>query len=225
MGEVLGQLLPLAVAIAAFPVPIIAVVLMLSTPRGAVNGPAFVLGWVVGLGAVGAIVLLVAGDRAHDDSGDPATWVSALWLAIGIALVVLGVRQLRGRPRGGEEAAVPGWMRAIEGFRWPRALTAGLALSAANPKNLLLVVAAASIIAEAGLPAGQQAAALGVFVLVGSVGVLAPVVLHIALGARSRRILDAARGWLVANSAVIMGVLLLVIGALILGDAIAALSA
>ena len=225
MGEVLGQLLPLAVAIAAFPVPIIAVVLMLSTPRGAVNGPAFVLGWVVGLGVVGTIVLLVAGDRAHDDSGAPSLWVSGLWLAIGLALLVLGVRQFRGRPRGDEPAEAPGWMRAIEGFRWPRALGAGLVLSAANPKNLLLVVAGASIIAEAGLPAGQEAAALALFVLVGSIGVLAPVVLHVVLGPRSRRLLDGLRGWLVANNAVVMAVLLVVIGALILGDAIAGFSA
>ena len=39
------------------------------------------------------------------------------------------------------------------------------------------------------------------------------------------RLLDALRGWLVANNAVIMAVLLIVIGALILGDAIAGLSA
>jgi len=35
--------------VALSPVPIIAVVLMLGTPRARVNGPAFVLGWVLGL--------------------------------------------------------------------------------------------------------------------------------------------------------------------------------
>jgi threonine/homoserine/homoserine lactone efflux protein len=225
MGEVLGHLLPIAVAIAAFPVPIIAVVLMLAGPRGAVNGPAFALGWVLGLAVVGAVVVLVAGERAHDDSGAPSGWVSALWLVIGIALVVLGVRQFRGRPTGGVPAEMPGWMRAIEGFRWPRAMGAGLALSAANPKNLLLVVGGASIIAEADLAGAQVALALALFVLVASAGVLTPVALRLALGARAAPLLEALRGWLVANNAVIMAVLLIVIGALILGDAIAGFSA
>jgi hypothetical protein len=55
MGAAIGQSLPLAVGVALSPVPIIAVVLMLTTPRARANGPAFVLGWLVGLGLVGAI--------------------------------------------------------------------------------------------------------------------------------------------------------------------------
>ena len=225
LGAVLGQLLPLAVAIAAFPVPIIAVVLVVSGPGGAPTGWAFVAGWALGLAGVGTAVLLLAGDRAHDSAGDPATWVSALWLAVGAALVVLGVRQFLGRPAGDAPAELPGWMRTLEGFGRLRAASAGLALAAANPKNALLAVAAASIVAEADLAAGAQAVALGAFVAVASLGVLAPLVIHVALGARSRGVLDALRGWLVANNAVVMAVLLVVVGALVVGDAVAALTA
>lgn len=225
LGAVLGQLLPLAVAIAAFPVPVVAMVLLISGPGGAPVGWAFVLGWVLGLAGVGTTVLLLAGDRAHDSSGDSARWVSALWLAVGAALVVLGVRQFLGRPSGDRAPEPPGWMRAIEDFGRPRALSTGLGLAAANPKNALLVVAAASIVAEAGLPAGQQAAALAGFVVVASLGVLSPLVIQLALGARSRAVLDAMRAWLVANNAVVMAVLLVVVGVLVIGDAVAGLSA
>lgn len=224
MGELLGQLLPFAVAIAAFPVPIVAVVLMLAGPRGAVNGPVFAVGWLVGLAAVGAAVILLAGDRAHDASGAPSTWVSALWLVIGVVLVLLGVRQFRGRPTADVPAEMPGWMRAIEDFRWPRALGAGLALSAANPKNVLLVVGGASLIAEVDLPAAQDALALLVFVVVASLGVLTPVALRLVLGARSAPLLEGLRDRLVAHNAVIVAILLLVIGVLLVGDAIAGFS-
>ena len=44
MGEAIGQSLPLAIGVALSPVPIIAVVLMLTTPRARANGPAFLLG-------------------------------------------------------------------------------------------------------------------------------------------------------------------------------------
>ena len=60
MGSAIGEILPLAVGVAISPIPIIAVVLMLSTPKGKGNGLAFLLGWLIGLGLVGVIVLLVA---------------------------------------------------------------------------------------------------------------------------------------------------------------------
>ena len=60
MGEAVGQVLSFGVGVALSPVPIIAVVLMLATPRGRVNGPVFLAGWVVGLAFVGAVVLLAA---------------------------------------------------------------------------------------------------------------------------------------------------------------------
>ncbi len=53
MGQAIGGSLPLAIGIAVSPIPIIAVVLMLTTPVARVNGPAFVLGWLLGLGVIG----------------------------------------------------------------------------------------------------------------------------------------------------------------------------
>ncbi len=61
MGQAIGGSLPLAIGIAISPIPIIAVVLMLTTPRAKINGPAFLLGWLLGLGIVGTIVLTIAG--------------------------------------------------------------------------------------------------------------------------------------------------------------------
>ena len=58
MGQAIGGSLALAVGVALSPVPIIAVVLMLTTRRARVNGPLFVLGWLAGLAVVGAIVLI-----------------------------------------------------------------------------------------------------------------------------------------------------------------------
>jgi hypothetical protein len=40
MGEAIGKLLPFTVGVAVSPMPIVAVVLMLVTPRARCNGPA-----------------------------------------------------------------------------------------------------------------------------------------------------------------------------------------
>jgi threonine/homoserine/homoserine lactone efflux protein len=115
-------------------------------------------------------------------------------------------------------------MRAIGNFTLVKAAGAGFALTALNPKNVLLVVGAAVEIAGFGLPAGQEIAVLGVFVLVASAGVLTPLILSLALGERSRELLDGMRTWMGRHNAVIMAALLLLIGAKLIGDAISGLS-
>jgi threonine/homoserine/homoserine lactone efflux protein len=224
MGHALGNVLPLAVAIAIFPVPPIAVVLLLASERGVAKGVAFVLAWSVGLAAVGAVVLLLAGAVDASDDGESATWVSVLLLGLGVLLLALAVKQWRGRPRRDDEAPMPAWMRTVDDFTVAKAGGAGFALSALNPKNILLLVAAAAEIAELGLPAGREATVLAVFVLIASAGVLTPLVLTVALGARSRPLLDGLGGWMARHSAAIMAVLFLLIGAKLIGDALSGFS-
>jgi hypothetical protein len=61
VGRALGDILPLAVAVAVFPVPIIVAVLLLGSDRGTAKGAAYALSWSVGLFAVGGIVLVLGG--------------------------------------------------------------------------------------------------------------------------------------------------------------------
>ena len=224
MGQAIGQVLSLGVGVALSPVPIIAVVLMLGTPRGRANGPAFVLGWILGLAVVGTIVLLVAGGANASESGEPATWVGIVELVLGAALLGLAVRQWRGRPRRGDAGRLPSWMRTIDRVAPGRALALGVALSAVNPKNLLLTVGAASAIAQTGIATGKQAIALGVFVVVATLGLGLPVAAFFILGERATRMLDETKSWMAANNATIMAVLLLVIGTKLVGNGIGALS-
>lgn len=63
MGEVIGELLPLALGIAISPVPIIAVILMLLAPRAALTSAGFMIGWVTGIVVATVVVLLIAGMR------------------------------------------------------------------------------------------------------------------------------------------------------------------
>jgi hypothetical protein len=224
MGQAIGQTLSLAVGVALSPVPIIAVILMLVTARARLNGPAFILGWLVGLAVVGTVVLLVAGPANASDDGEPATWVGVLKLVLGALLVLVALRVGRGRPRAGVEAAPPQGMAAIDSFPPPKAAGAGAVLAGANPKNLLLAVAAAAAIAQTGIPGGEQAIAYAVFAIVGTIGVGAPVVIYFAMGDRAGPILDGLKQWMGAHNAVIMSVLCLVIGAKLIGDGIAGLA-
>jgi hypothetical protein len=224
MGQAIGGSLPLAIGVALSPVAIIAVVLMLTTEKARANGPAFVLGWLLGLGAVGAIVLAVAGPADASSSGTPATWVSWLKIALGVLLLLVAARHFRGRPRGQEQPAMPRWMGAIDKFKPGTALGAGALLTAVNPKNLLLTIGGAAAIAQTGIPGGQQAIAYAVFAVLGTIGVAVPVVIYFAMGNRSADVLGHLKDWMGQHNAAIMTVLCLIIGVKLIGDAIGALA-
>jgi hypothetical protein len=95
VGQAIGGSLALAIGVALSPLPIIAVVLMLTSRRARANGPLFVLGWLAGLGVVGAIVLSIAGPAGASSPGSPATWVSWVKVALGLLLLLVAVRQFR----------------------------------------------------------------------------------------------------------------------------------
>ena len=224
MGEAVGASLPLAVGIALSPIPIIAVVLMLTSRRAKVNGPVFVVGWLIGLGAIGAVVLTFAGTSGADTSGSFATWVSWLGIVLGVLLLLVAVRQFRGRPRGDDVVPMPRWMAGIDNMGPLAALGTAAVLSGANPKNLLLAVGGAAAIAGTGISGEQQAVAYLIFALIGTLGVGVPVGIYLALGRRSERMLARLKDWMSAHNAVIMSVLCLVIAAKLIGDAIGSLT-
>jgi threonine/homoserine/homoserine lactone efflux protein len=115
-------------------------------------------------------------------------------------------------------------MQAIDRFTAAKSLAAGFLLSALNPNNLALTIAAAAAIAQADISTGEEAATLAIFIALGSLTILAPLVIYLTLGDRAARILDGLKVWMAAHNAAIMSVLLLILGFKLIGDAIAGLS-
>jgi threonine/homoserine/homoserine lactone efflux protein len=119
---------------------------------------------------------------------------------------------------------LPAWMKTIDTFTPAKAAGMGVLLSAVNPKNLILVVGAAAAIAQTGAGAVDQAVALAVFVLLGTLGPGVPVGIYFLMRDRAADILGNLRGWMARENATIMAVLCLIIGAKLIGDAISALA-
>ncbi len=223
MGIAIGGTLPLAVGVAISPLAVITVILLLVTPRGGVTGPAFLVGWLLGLAAVATVVLLVVEPAGASSADGPATWVGTLQLVVGLALLAVAVQQWRARPRGDDEPDTPKWMDAVDAFTAGRALALGAVFSGVKPKNLLLTVGAASLIAESGVGAGQAALALGIYVGIASIGIAGPVVIYVVLGTGARTVLEEIKSWMIRHNAAIMTVLCVVFGTVLIGDAIGGL--
>jgi hypothetical protein len=149
--------------------------------------------------------------------------VSWVKIALSVLLLLVAVREFRGRSRGGEEPQTPKWMATIDKTTPAAALGLAAVLSGANPKNLLLAVGGAAAIAGTGI-SGQQAIAYPVFALIGTLGVDIPVVIYFVMGERSEKLLGELKDWMSAHNAVIMAVLCLVIAAKLIGDGLSGLA-
>jgi threonine/homoserine/homoserine lactone efflux protein len=223
MAKAIGEVLPFALGAAISVVPIIAIILMLVTPRAKTNGIAFAAGYVLGLAFVGGIALLLAAGKDYSSSSGPTETVSIIKLVLGVLLLAAAAGQWRKRPKEGETPEMPRWMGTIDEFTLARSAAVGLALSAVNPKNLAMSLAAGLAIAQADVSTAQEVAVLAIYVVLGSATVLGPVVVYTAMRERAAEILGGWRVWLAANNVVVTSVLLLVFAVVLIGKGISGL--
>ncbi len=215
--EVFGATLPLAVAIALSPLPVIALVLLLMSPRGAVTGTLFVVGRVATLAVL--LGALVAASDAIEHLTGSAELPAVVRLVLGLALLVLGLTQWRPKPDD-EEPALPGWVDSIGRASPGRSLALGGIVTVVNPKELAFLLATGITIGGAAIEGAQEVAAVLLVVAVAASSAVVPLVAMLVAPQRVRSGLDRVREWLTRNTSLVMGVLLLVIGATVLGGAI-----
>lgn len=220
MGSVIGEILPLALGIAISPVPIIAAILMLLSPRARATSVGFLVGWV--LGVIVAVTAFTLASSLLPESDDDASKpvAGAIKIVLGLLLLLLALKQWRSRPTGTTEPPLPKWMSAIDTMTAARGLVLGFALSALNPKNLLLGVAAGVAIGGGALGAGGSTLVIAIFTVIAASTVAVPVIGYLAASDRMAGPLEGLRAWLVHNNSTVMAVLLLVMGVVLVGKGI-----
>jgi len=213
-----GEVIVLALGIAVSPFPVVPAILLLFTARPRPTSLAFLGAWWVGI-AVPAGVAVVFAEVLDKDSTSP-TWLSWVRILAGVLLVGYGVTTWLGRASSDEP---PAWMRSIQDATPRTAARLALLLSIANPKVLLLAVAAGLDIGSAGYGALGDAAAVAVFTLVAGLSVTVPVLAYAALGDRVLPPFARAKDWLLTHNSAVMAVVITVIGVVLLKNGIAGL--
>ena len=149
MGQGISAILTFAIGVAISPVPIIAVILMLFSARARVNGPAFLVGWVLSLAVVSTVIYM----RCRTT----ATWRPAVRRrtrcrgarsSSASLLLALARRNWRKRPGPGGSRRCPSGSPPLSRFSPVKAFGLAVVLAAVNPKNLILTVGAAAGLAQ-----------------------------------------------------------------------------
>jgi threonine/homoserine/homoserine lactone efflux protein len=221
VGQIIGELLPLALGIAISPVPIIAAILMLLSPRAKKTSIAFLGGWLLGIVVAVTIFALLSALIPPTETGASKPVAGVIKIVLGLGLLFLSFRQWRSRPAPGADAKLPKWMSAIDTMTAGRGLLLGFVLAAVNPKNLAMAIAAGLAIGATGASVGTQVLAIVIFTILAGSTVAIPVIGYLIASKQLRTPLENLRVWLVRNNATVMSVLLLVIGIVIIGKGIA----
>jgi threonine/homoserine/homoserine lactone efflux protein len=213
MLEVLAAIMPIAVGVIISPVPAIGIILIVSSRRGASNGPAFTLGWFVGM----LLIVLILTLLEIGAGGLPVAfhWVN---LFLGLFLWWLARREYHIR----EKRELPAWLKAVDDLKTRNAVLLGLVATIANPKNLPLGAAAGVTLVNADLSTGQALIACVVFAAVSSVGMVLAVVLRFT-GAGTVA-LDRLKDWLIEENPGITIALFLVVGTLLINNSVQAIT-
>jgi hypothetical protein len=199
-------------------VPIAAVIVILFTPKAKTNAPMFMVGWIAGVLVVGFVVLLIPG--LEPTTRDPTTTAGIVNGVLDALLLLAGISSWKKRPGPGETAEAPGWMKGIDTFGIGKSAAMGFLFSGLTTKNVLLIAAAAVAISATDATSSQQAVALLIFALIASSTVIVPVVGYLIAGDRMDNVLASAKTWLIQNNSAVMGVLFLVFGVDLIGEAI-----
>ncbi|MET8796742.1 GAP family protein [Nocardia sp. NPDC004568] len=216
---VLGDLLPLAVGVAISPIPIVVAILMILSKNASAATAGFATGWTGGILLATVVFAVLA--AAIGLSADAAPGAGAAWARIVLGLLLLAVALVQWRRRA--DTAPPGWMRSVDSLTAGKAVLLGAALAAVNPKNLLLCVSAGVAVGASGSAMGVQIVAVVVFTVLAAASVLGVVAGYAVAADRLRGVLDRSRAWLEANNHVVMAMMLLVMGAVVLGKGIGGL--
>jgi hypothetical protein len=216
MPQAIGQLLPIALAVAISSVPIMATILILLSPKRAQSALPFMFGWVLGIATVVSICTAFAQLIPTSRSPRrPETVIGVAEILIGLALVVIAIIEWR-RARRNPATAMPKWLNAVGSFGPWSSFGIALALNV-RPKGLLLAIAAGLALRVNELSLGESAIAIAIYTLVGCSTVAVPIIVTLAAPERMEPRLTSAKEWTSRNSGVITAIILLMIGVVIIG--------
>jgi threonine/homoserine/homoserine lactone efflux protein len=199
------NLLLIGLAVTLSPLPLTAFLVVLPSARGVRKGAAFVFGWLVSLAVVVTVTVVATGNNPPKPATVPSLAALAVKIALGVVLVVIGVRHIRARGRPKPPKKPPKWQAQVDSMSpW---FAMGLAPTL---QPWVLIGAGAATVVEAKLSSWQTYLALFGFCVLASASYLAMEIYAVARPAQTQVLLARFRTWIESHTdqAIIAGSLI-----------------
>lgn len=214
MIDALKEALPMAIGLALSPFPLIAIIILLMTPKAKSNSLWFLLGWMLGIYFIGFLVLMIPG--LGTDQGEATIFSGSVRIVIGIVLLLLAIKTWLKRPRQGDEIVTPKLFLTIDSFGLKKSMLTGFLFSAANVKNMAFSAAGAARINQSLSADGNSFALLAVFALIGSLVLMFPALVYVVAGERIEPTFLIWKKWLIKNNKMLLVIILSFIGLILI---------
>ncbi len=220
MGSVIGDILTAAVGIALSPIPLVAAITLMLSPRSGLAGLGFLGGWLIGVIVPVTVTSLIANILPESGGAESAPIAGVLRLLLGALLIYLAVEQWRLRPLPGRPGVLPRWMTATDDMTAPQGIALGFGLGALAPKNLVLGIAAGLTIGGAELNVRDTIVSVLIFVVIAISTILVTIVGYQLVSEAWQKPLADLRTWLVRNGPTVLAVTLLLLGVELIGEGV-----
>jgi len=204
MPELIQQLIPAAMGLVISPLPLVAIIAIVLSPRARANGAAFAGGSILVAFVVTLVTALTTTGVGTSGGQGNDTIVLALGVVLALGFLVLAVVSWRSRPPAGTVAKAPGWLSAIDSMSAAKTFGLGVVMGITNGKDLPLEIKAGAHIGGTHLAAGALIGVAAAFAIAGGLA----LILVTALAATGSRAITAALGRmkyeLISHNAAIM---------------------
>ena len=210
MIEALKDAFPMSLGLALSPFPLIAIIIILMTPKAKSNSLWFLLGWIFGIYGIGLLVLIIPGLGSNNEI--PSIYSGGIRIALGLSLLIYAFKTWLNRPRSGDEIVTPKLFLSIDRFGLRKSMLTGFLFSAANVKNMAFS-AAGTVRINQSLPGNESVfIALLLFSLIGSLTLIFPVIIYAFTEKKIEPTFLIWKKWLIKNNAILLVFMLGIIG-------------
>ena len=218
MDNLILSLIPLGLAAAFQPPQVIAMLVLLQTKRGIINGLSFMIGMfffrmVLGLGFWFFASSLE--ESVESTGGRFSFLVSGVLMVLGLLLLVNALRRAFSAPN--EDQTASSWLENLKDVSPVRAGLVGIAFLALDPKDWVTDLAAVNLIADADLSGANSLMTYLIYLLMALSLLLIPLISILVFPKKAKRVLNRLSGWLEQHMRSIEIIMAIIFGLVFIG--------
>jgi Sap, sulfolipid-1-addressing protein len=206
------DLLVIGLAVTLEPIPLTAFILILQSENGVRKGAAFIFGWLASLAVVVVVTVLATGNSPPKPNTAPSIAALAAKIAIGVALLLVALRQHRRMGRPKKPKKTPKWQTGVDNMTPLYAM--GIA-TLVQPWGL--IAAGVATITGAKLEKWEDYLALFFFCLIATGTYLAIEIYAAVRPERTQAFLASVRHWIDTHTDQVIIAVSLVAGLYLIG--------